>query len=867
MTGLDCADCAVKLQAALGHERGVRKAEVNFGAATLAVAIDPDTTDLDAVYRAVRRLGYDTVERRAAAVARSGGVPAARRSFWLREPRALLTLLSGAFVIAGFAAEALAPAASPWLFGAAVVVGGSYVARAALFSLRARQIDMNVLMTLAVIGAIAIGQWSEAGLVSFLFGLGTVLQLATLERTRRAISGLMELAPKDVTVLLEGRELTVPVSEVAVGDVIVIRPGERAAVDGRVLQGIAAADQAPITGESRPVSKAPGDQVFAGSIIENGTLHLRATSGAADNTVAKIVHLVEEAQAQRAPAESMVDRFARYYTPAVIALAAAVALVPPLLGASFDTWFYRGLALLIISCPCALVISTPVTILAALGRATRDGVLIKGGVYLEQAARVRAIALDKTGTLTEGRPRVTDVVPLRGDARGVLRLAAELERPSEHPLARAIVAEAEAVLAAETTAQAGAQSADAPRHSLAAVARTNAVRAAVLSVAIGADAPASTLTARQACDCACEATATAGLDDECSCCHEEPSGGYGPAGTDRHDHDHASGVRRFRALPGLGVRGEVEGRLCFAGRPGLLGAHAADAALAAAVERLEREGKTAVAIGDEDGAIGVIAVSDPLRAGAAEAIAELRRLGVQHVVMVTGDNPETAAAVAAQAGIHDVRAGLLPADKVAAVAELRDRYGVGRDGRRRRQRRAGSGRREPGHRHGRGRHRRGAGDRRHRAHGRRPRGAARHHPPGAPRDRRHPPEHRLFHRRESAVRGPRPARPGDPLAGRVRRHGYLTARHRQRSAVVRRSESGSARAGIAPLRRTSSEEGHDERDDLHEAGVPVLRRGQRRPRGPRRGLRGDRRLHRPRRPRPAQRAHLRRARGAGRGGR
>jgi Cd2+/Zn2+-exporting ATPase len=619
VTGMDCADCAAKLQGALRKERGVRAADVSFGAATLSVAIDPAETDLGGVFTAVRRLGYDTVERKSApAPGEAAGAVAARMAAaapvpWFRERRALLTLLSGALVAAGFVAGAVAPAASPWLFAAAMVAGGVYVFRAALFSLRARQVDMNVLMSLAVLGAAAIGQWSEAGLVVFLFGLGTWLQVATLERTRRAISGLMALTPPEAVVLRGGAEITVPAADIVAGDVVLIRPGERAAIDGVVLEGTAAANQAPVTGESRPVAKAPGDQVFAGSIVEGGTLRVRATAVASDNTIAKIVHLVEEAQAQRAPAESIVDRFAARYTPIVVALAAAVAFVPPLLGASFDTWFYRGLALLIISCPCALVISTPVSILAALTRATRNGVLIKGGVYLEQMAKLGAVAFDKTGTLTAGRPQVTDVVGLRGASQAeVLKIAAGLERLSEHPLARAIVehtASAHPVDACQT-----------PAH------------------------------------------------DACACgeagCEAAPAGAPG------------ADVERFRAIPGTGVRGELDGRLFFVGRPELLGVHASDPELQAAVARLEREGKTAIVVGDEDGALGVIAVSDPLRGNAATSIAALRRIGVTHVAMLTGDNPETATVVGAQAGIDDVRAGLLPAQKVAAVAELRDRYGA-----------------------------------------------------------------------------------------------------------------------------------------------------------------------------------------------
>ena len=326
-----------------------------------------------------------------------------------------------------------------------------------------------------------------------------------------------------------------------------------------------------------------------------------------------------------------------------MALAAAVAFVPPLLGASFDTWFYRGLALLIISCPCALVISTPVSILAALARATKNGVLIKGGAYLEQMAGLKAVAFDKTGTLTLGRPQVTDVVPLNGAAADhVIGVAAALERYSEHPLARAITARADA-----------------------AGARAGAAGAVAVPVAAGRRRPRPAPAPRPA---AARRTPRSPASHE----GERPRPRTTTTTTPRTDPD----VERFRAIPGRGVRAELDGRLHFVGRPDLLGAHAADPALVQAVERLERQGKTAVVVGDEDGALGVIAVSDPLRAGARETVDQLRALGVTDVAMLTGDNAETAAAVAAEAGVDDVRAGLLPEQKVAAVAELRDRAGA-----------------------------------------------------------------------------------------------------------------------------------------------------------------------------------------------
>ncbi len=616
--GMDCADCATKLETAVLREPGVAAADVSFGAATLAIAFDPRQASAESVAAAVRRLGYDTVERPGELRA-ANSAPTRGRGFWLRDRRARLTLLSGVLVAAGFAAQAWASTLAPALFLLAVLAGGLYVVRAAFFSLRARQVDMNVLMTLAAAGAVAIGAWSEAALVVFLFGLGTALQAATMERTRRAIGGLMDLTPPTVTVLREGVEVVTPVAEVACGDEVLVRPGQRLAVDGVVLEGRAGANQAPITGEAAPVPKGPGDSVLAGSIVEKGSLRVRVTAGAGDNTVARIVHLVEEAQAQRAPAQSVVDRFASRYTPIVVSLAAAVAFVPPLLGEPFGTWFYRGLALLIISCPCALVISTPVSILAALSRAARGGVLIKGGIHLEQAAKVRAVAFDKTGTLTAGRPVVTDVIPLRqaADAAAVLSLAAAIERLSEHPLARAVV----------------------------------------------------------------EAAASPSPEDSGCACGDHDEDGDAPAGAaccTAGDPPRAPRWRvdRFRAIAGKGVRAEIDGRLHFVGRPGLLGRHAADPRLREAVDNLERQGKTAIVLGDEQGVIGVVGISDPLRPGAPEAIRRLEGLGMKRITMLTGDNPATAQAIAAAAGIADVRAGLMPADKVAAADELRGLYGV-----------------------------------------------------------------------------------------------------------------------------------------------------------------------------------------------
>jgi Cd2+/Zn2+-exporting ATPase len=302
---------------------------------------------------------------------------------------------------------------------------------------------MNVLMSAATVGAVGIGQWAEAASVVVLFAAGNALQVYAIDRTRGAVRALVRLAPNEVLVKRGGTEVVIPAGEVEVGDTVVVRPGERLAVDGRVVEGSSAVNEAPVTGESVPVEKGAGDAVYSGSLNGQGGLLVEATRRAGDSTLQRIARLVEEAQAKKAPAEQFVDRFSRVYTPVVVAAAVVLAVVPPLLGGGFGEWFYRALALLIIACPCALVISTPVTVVSGIGAASRRGILVKGGAALEAAGRLKALAFDKTGTLTEGRPLVSRTVALngRGEAK-VMSLAAALERRSEHPLAHAILSAA-----------------------------------------------------------------------------------------------------------------------------------------------------------------------------------------------------------------------------------------------------------------------------------------------------------------------------------------------------------------------------------------------------------------------------------------
>ena len=435
--GMDCASCAATVEKSVGRLPGVHSATVNFAAGRLDAEHDPALA-LEKIEGAVRAAGYGVAKTE----------EAERSPFW-RTPRAislfacsLLFALGLALTLAGAPEIARAGA-----YLAGIAVGGVPIFRVAIAGLKARHLDMNVLMSAATIGAAAIGQWAEAASVVVLFAAGNALQVYAIDRTRGAVSALVRLAPNEVLLRRSGgSEVVFPAEEVDVGDTVVVRPGERLAVDGRVVEGSSAVDEAPVTGESVPVEKGTGDPVYSGSLNGQGGLLIEATRRAGDSTLQRIARLVEEAQASKAPAEQFVDRFSRVYTPVVVAAAVVLAVVPPLLGAGFGEWFYRALALLIIACPCALVISTPVTVVSGIGAASRRGILIKGGAALEAAGRLKALAFDKTGTLTEGRPVVSRTVALQGKGEAeVLSLAAALERRSEHPLAHAILSAADVV--------------------------------------------------------------------------------------------------------------------------------------------------------------------------------------------------------------------------------------------------------------------------------------------------------------------------------------------------------------------------------------------------------------------------------------
>ncbi len=434
LQGLDCADCAAKLEKRVATAPGVNQAQVNFAASKMVVKHQGTTAEILAV---IDKMGYfGEIDQ-----------PARRKetaSFWKTNQYVIPTIISFIMLAAGLiAGRTDAPSFIPTgFFIIGIILGGFLPAKNGISVLiNAHELDMNILMTIAVVGAAAIGEFVEATAVVFLFSLGNALQGYTLDKTRNSIRALMDLTPDEALVRRNGEETTITVEEIIIDDIIIIRPGEKIAMDGQVIKGLSSVNQATITGESIPVEKTTGDAVYAGTINERGSLEVKVSHLAKDNTISRIIEMVEEAQGQKAPSQQFVDKFAKYYTPLVILGAALVAIIPPLIfGQPFHKWFYEAMAMLLVACPCALVISTPVSIVAAIGSAAKNGVLIKGGVYLEEAGALSVIAFDKTGTLTEGKPQVTDVIPVNGfSAAEILRIAAAIESRSEHPLGEAIL--------------------------------------------------------------------------------------------------------------------------------------------------------------------------------------------------------------------------------------------------------------------------------------------------------------------------------------------------------------------------------------------------------------------------------------------
>ena len=455
--GMDCAEEIAALKRELAPLAGGED-RLSFDLLNARMTVetsDPAVTP-DRIREAVRRAGLDAAPWDEGAGRHGSGAPP---PFWEAHGRAVMCVTSLVFVCAGFVTHGLVhglaaalgfgrsvPPLAAAFYALAAVTGGWYVFPKAVLAARRLRPDMNLLMTLAVFGAVCIGQWFEAATVAFLFAVALLLESWSVGRARHAISALLDLSPAKARVICphDGDIEEKSVEEVRVGAIVLVLPGDRIPLDGEVTKGSTSVNQSPITGESAPVAKAVGDEVFAGTINNEGAFEFSVSRAANDTTLARIIHMVGEAQARRSPSEQWVEKFARYYTPGMMLLAVAISVAPPLiLGGGWGRWFYEALVILVIACPCALVISTPVSIVAALARAARAGVLIKGGVHLETPARLKVLALDKTGTLTYGRPEVQRVVPLNGHtAEEVLERAAGIESLSEHPLARAVVRKA-----------------------------------------------------------------------------------------------------------------------------------------------------------------------------------------------------------------------------------------------------------------------------------------------------------------------------------------------------------------------------------------------------------------------------------------
>jgi Cd2+/Zn2+-exporting ATPase len=498
--------------------------------------------------------------------------------------------LSGLLLAIGFIAEQLGAEGSgiTALFVAATLAGVRFFALEALDELwREREISIELLMTVAAFTAGALGLWEEAAALAFLYSISEALEEFTEDRTRGAIRALMDLAPKRVNRLVDGREEEIDVSELRVGDRFVVRPGEAIATDGVVIEGRSAVNESAVTGESVPIEKSVGSRVIAGTLNATGSFVAEATATAEDNTLARIVHLVSEAQEQKGRSERFMTQFVRVYSPAVLATGVLVAVLGGLITDDWSTWLERAATVLVAAAPCALVISIPISYVAAIGNASRKGILIKGGIYLEELAQMRVLALDKTGTITQGTPEVITVHPLNGcQPDELIALAAAVEQRSEHPLARAVLA------------------------------------------------------------------------------HAERSGLGMPAAVD------------FEALTGAGATAVVDGKTVVIASPAYMRTRGmADDALTPTVEELQGAGQTAVIVTVDTTPIGIIGIADVVRPQASQAIADLHDLGLDRVVMLTGDNQLTANAIAAKVGIDEVRADLSPEDKSTIVGQLTHQYG------------------------------------------------------------------------------------------------------------------------------------------------------------------------------------------------
>lgn len=579
LENLTCASCAMKFEKNVKNLPAIEDAQVNFGASKLAFSGSATIEDLEAAG------AFDGIK----VVPLQNKKIEPKTSFFKRKEN-LVTLFSLLFLLIGmivsFRYTETHPAAIA-LFAIAIVIGGTSIFKTGLRNLVRFEFDMKTLMTIAIMGAAIIGEWREGAVVVFLFAVSEALEAYSMNKARQSIRQLMDIAPPSALVKRGEAFVELLTEDIVVGDILIVKPGQKIAMDGAVLTGSSTVNQAAITGESIPIVKKSGDNVFAGTLNEEGALEVTVTKLVGDTTIAKIIHLVEDAQAEKAPSQKFVDKFAKYYTPAIIVIAILVAIIPPLLGGDWNAWIYQGLAVLVVGCPCALVVSTPVAIVTAIGNAARQGVLIKGGIHLEETGRLDVIAFDKTGTLTKGYPEVTDfIVSEEVVKEQLLSAIAAVESMSQHPLAKAVV---------DYAHQHGAQ------------------KVAVFN---------------------------------------------------------------FQSVTGKGAYAEIDGVKTYIGSLGWAQELSSlPEAMLGQAASLQRQGKSVMAIVTGTEFRGLLAVADPIRAESRGVLEQLKSIGIRHTVMLTGDHQVTAEAIATELGVTDVRAGLMPEDKLTAIKQLSDQYG------------------------------------------------------------------------------------------------------------------------------------------------------------------------------------------------
>lgn len=576
LENLSCANCAMKFEQNIKKLPDVEDATVNFGASKVSVIGKATIGDIEKA-GAFDGIKVSTVKQR-----QLEKIP-----FFKRKEN-ILTVISFVFLVIGIIASFTYEEAHPLsigLFMISIVVGGFDLFRGGLANLSRFYFDMKSLMTIAIIGAAIIGEWREGAVVVFLFAVSEALEAYSMNKARQSISHLMDIAPPTATIRKDGKLIEVDTDFIQINDVLIVKPGQKIAMDGIVVKGTSTINQASITGESLPVVKSIDDEVFAGTLNEEGSLEVRVSKRVEDTTIAKIIHLVEEAQAEKAPSQKFVDKFAKYYTPAIIMIAILVAIIPPLFGADWQTWIYQGLAVLVVGCPCALVVSTPVAIVTAIGNAAKQGVLIKGGIHLEEIGRLQAIAFDKTGTLTKGYPEVTHV---EADApKDFIQKVMSIEIYSQHPLAKAIVK-------------------------------------------------------------------------------------YGAK-----EHIQSVEIEHFQSVTGKGAEGIVDGTNWSVGSVSWISTiSTVSFEVITKIEQLQTEGNT-VMLASADGVYqGFIAVADPIRETSVNVLEQLKKAGIKHTVMLTGDDKRTAKAIATKLGLTNVEAELMPEQKLLAIKALKEEYGT-----------------------------------------------------------------------------------------------------------------------------------------------------------------------------------------------